>query len=217
MFRARLTRFFNGLINKGSKDEGYTLAEERIQPNEEAHLQSIIDAFSAQMRRLWETGDFQRGGNTKTHGIVRGELIVHDDLPPQFRHGIFAKPQTFRAWVRFSGPGPYVTPDIDDGDITNAVDESFDDECQTAAVSEFWPGAFASVDCKVAEGKAGSELTWANDPQPWVKKSPIGHSTDGWAWPSQKIRRMASRPIGRPVNHMLWIAPGPSMSASVNV
>ena len=32
----------------------------------------------------------------------------------QFRHGIYAEPQTFRAWVRFSGPGPYITPDIDD-------------------------------------------------------------------------------------------------------
>ncbi|MBV9891291.1 MAG: hypothetical protein JO090_10460, partial [Rhizobacter sp.] len=28
--------------------------------------------------------------------------------------GIFAEPKTYRAWVRFSGPGPYVTPDIDD-------------------------------------------------------------------------------------------------------
>ena len=25
-----------------------------------------------------------------------------------------AEPKTYRAWVRFSGPGPYVTPDIDD-------------------------------------------------------------------------------------------------------
>ena len=39
---------------------------------------------------------------------------MHDGLPPQFRHGIFAEPRTYRAWVRFSGPGPYVTPDIDD-------------------------------------------------------------------------------------------------------
>ena len=30
------------------------------------------------------------------------------------RRGIFAEPRTYRAWVRFSGPGPYVTPDIDD-------------------------------------------------------------------------------------------------------
>jgi hypothetical protein len=45
---------------------------------------------------------------------VRGEFIVHDNLPPRFQHGIYAKPQTFRCWVRFSGPGPYITPDIDD-------------------------------------------------------------------------------------------------------
>ena len=114
LLRERLTRFFNGLINKGRKDEGYRLAEERIQPNEEAHLQSIIDTFSAQMRGLWEQGDFQRGGNTKTHGIVRGEFIIRDDLPAHMRRGIYAEPRTYRAWVRFSGPGPYITPDIDD-------------------------------------------------------------------------------------------------------
>ena len=66
------------------------------------------------MRRLWKPGWFERGGNTKTHGIVRGEFIVHDDLPEHLRRGIFAEPQTYRAWVRFSGPGPYITPDIDD-------------------------------------------------------------------------------------------------------
>src|ERR1700752_5347763 len=66
------------------------------------------------MHKLWKPGGFERGGNTKTHGIVRAEFIVHDGLRPEFRHGIFAQPKTYRAWVRFSGPGPYVTPDIDD-------------------------------------------------------------------------------------------------------
>jgi hypothetical protein len=66
------------------------------------------------MRRLWKPGDFQRGGNTKTHGIVRGEFIVREDLPEHMRRGIFAQPRKYRAWVRFSGPGPYATPDIDD-------------------------------------------------------------------------------------------------------
>jgi hypothetical protein len=114
LLRERLTRFFNGIINKRRKDEGYRLTEERTQPNEEANLQSIIDTFSNQMRRLWEAGDFQRGGNTKTHGIVRGEFVVRDDLPQHMRRGIYAEPRTYRAWVRFSGPGPYITPDIDD-------------------------------------------------------------------------------------------------------
>ena len=102
------------LINWQRPNDGLKIAEERLQPNEEASLQSIIDTFQEQMRGLWKPGGFERGGNTKTHGIVRAEFIVHEGLPSKFRHGIFAQPKTYRAWVRFSGPGPYVTPDIED-------------------------------------------------------------------------------------------------------
>jgi hypothetical protein len=108
---ARLTTF---LINLQRRDEGLALAEERPLPDEEAYLQSIIDSFTQQMNLLWKPGGFERGGNTKTQGIVRAEFIVHEGLAPELRHGIFAEPRTYRAWVRFSGPGPYVTPDIDD-------------------------------------------------------------------------------------------------------
>ena len=41
----------------------------------------IIASFNAQIRRLWNPGHAERGGNTKTHGIVRAEFIVRDDLP----------------------------------------------------------------------------------------------------------------------------------------
>jgi hypothetical protein len=115
--RGPLSTLTTQLINwKRSKDrdDGLKLAEERIQPNEEEHLQAIIDRFTAQMNGLWKPGYFERGGNTKTHGIVRAEFTVRDDLPANMRHGIFSEPRTYRAWVRFSGPGPYVTTDIDD-------------------------------------------------------------------------------------------------------
>ena len=46
--------------------------------------------------------------------LLPAEFIVHDGLPEKMRRGIFAQPKTYKAWVRFSGPGPYVTPDIDD-------------------------------------------------------------------------------------------------------
>jgi hypothetical protein len=102
------------LINIQRTNEGLKIAEEKLFPGEEEFLDSIVSSFEKQMRDLWKPGGFERGGNTKTHGIVRGEFIVHDDLPAEFRHGIYAKGQTFPAWVRFSGPGPYITPDIDD-------------------------------------------------------------------------------------------------------
>ncbi|MBV8817217.1 MAG: catalase family protein [Acidobacteriaceae bacterium] len=102
------------MINRGRPNLGMKIAEERPEPGEEAFLDSVIDSFTKQMTLLWKPGAFERGGNTKTHGIVRGEFIVHDNLPPQLRHGIYKEPKTYRAWVRFSGPGPYITPDIDD-------------------------------------------------------------------------------------------------------
>lgn len=114
LLRDPIASLVTGLINSRRPNEGLKIAEEKLFPDEEAYLDSIVDSFEKQMRLLWKPGAFERGGNTKTHGIVRGELIVHDGLPAGLRHGIYARPRTYRAWVRFSGPGPYITPDIDD-------------------------------------------------------------------------------------------------------
>lgn len=112
--RDPIANLTTALINVQRPNEGLKIAEEKPLPDEDAYLDSIISTFEKQMRGLWKPGGFERGGNTKTHGIVRGELIVHDNLPEKLRHGIYAQPHTYRAWVRFSGPGPYITPDIDD-------------------------------------------------------------------------------------------------------
>src|SRR6202047_5208974 len=114
LLRDPIARLTTSLINIQRPNEGLKIAEERLLPGEEEFLDSIISSFEAQMKGLWKPGGFERGGHTEKNGIVRGEYIVHDDLPPQFRRGIYAQGQTFRAWVRFSGPGPYITPDIDD-------------------------------------------------------------------------------------------------------
>ena len=114
LLRDPLARLVTALINWQRVDEGLQLAEEKPLPDEAAYLDAIIATFEQQMRGLWKPGGMERGGNTKTHGIVRGEFIVHDNIPPAMRHGIYARPNSFAAWVRFSGPGPYITPDIDD-------------------------------------------------------------------------------------------------------
>jgi hypothetical protein len=114
LLRGPLSSIVTALINWRRKDEGLKIAEERLQPDEEAHLEDIIKTYTEQTRRLWNPGHAERGANTKTHGIVRAELTVRDDLPENMRRGIFAEPRTFPAWVRFSASGPYVSPDIDD-------------------------------------------------------------------------------------------------------
>jgi hypothetical protein len=102
------------LINLGRRREEMALAEERQIPDEEAHIQSIIDTMRDQMIGYYSPGQFERGGNSKTHGLVRGEVTIRDDVPEHMRRGIFAQPRRFPAWVRFSGPGPNVPADIDD-------------------------------------------------------------------------------------------------------
>ena len=114
LLRDTIARVATALINASRPKEGLALAEERPLPDEEGCVDSIIESFTQQMRLLWTPGRFERGGNTKTHGIVRAEFVVHDNLPARLRHGIYAQPRSYPAWVRFSGPGPYITPDIDD-------------------------------------------------------------------------------------------------------
>lgn len=103
------------LMNWRRHNEHFALAEERALPEEEASNDSIIETFATYMRRAYRPGEYERGGNTKTHGIVRAEFIVRDDVPEHMRRGVFAVPgRTYRAWVRFSGPGPDMPADIDD-------------------------------------------------------------------------------------------------------
>jgi len=103
-----------GLINWRRPNEGLGLAEERHMPGEKEALDSIIADMGAYMRAMYRPGECLRAGNTKTHGLVKGEVIIRDDLPDHLRRGILAEPRTYKAWVRFSGPGPDVPADIDD-------------------------------------------------------------------------------------------------------
>ena len=114
LLRDPLATLVTALINARRPNDGLRIAEERAIPDEQTYVDSIISSFEKQMRLLWRPGGFERGGNTKTHGIIRADFIVHNNLPENLRRGIYAEPRTYRAWVRFAGPGPYVTPDIDD-------------------------------------------------------------------------------------------------------
>ncbi len=110
------------LINRRRTDPGMQLAEEREDPDEKQSLDAIIDLMADQMRGHFKPGAYERGGNTKTHGVLRATVTVRDDLPDHCRQGVFATPRRYPAYVRFSGPGPDVPADIRDvGFISMAV------------------------------------------------------------------------------------------------
>jgi hypothetical protein len=100
--------------NRRRVDEGLEIAQESPLPDEERLTQDVIDEITAFTRENWLPGSAQRFGNTKTFGVLRGELTVLGDLPDHLRRGLFAEPRTYPAWVRFSGPGPYAPPDLED-------------------------------------------------------------------------------------------------------
>jgi len=102
------------LQNLRRKDEHLGLAEERLLPGEGQLTREIIDELAKFTRENWLPGAAQRFGNTKTFGVLRGEFSVLPGLPGHLRHGLFAEAASYPAWVRFSGPGPYAPPDIED-------------------------------------------------------------------------------------------------------
>ncbi len=112
--REPLTRVVQALIRARLPDEGLALAQEKPIAGEEQLIADIIDNMSRYMRQHYTAGTAERGGNTKTHGVVRGELVIHDGLAENLRHGLFAQPRRYPCWVRFGGPGPALPPDIED-------------------------------------------------------------------------------------------------------
>ncbi|MCQ8127711.1 catalase family protein [Methylomonas rivi] len=122
MFREPGVRLVQFLINLRRKNEGLKIAEERIDPDEEQSLSDIIDLMADQMRGRFKPGGYERGGNTKTHGVLKATVTIRDDIPAHCRIGIFAEPKTYKAYVRYAGPGPNVPSDIQDvGFLSMAV------------------------------------------------------------------------------------------------
>ena len=66
LLRDPIARLSTALINRKRSNDGLKIAEEKLLPDEEAYLDSIINSFEKQMRLLWKPGMFERGGNTKT-------------------------------------------------------------------------------------------------------------------------------------------------------
>ena len=98
-------------------DHGLQLAEERQLPDEAELTAEIADVMTRFLQNHYPSGHVERAGNTKTYGVVRGELSVRDDVPVAWRHGLFASAQSYPAWVRFAGPGPLAPPDLHDNGV----------------------------------------------------------------------------------------------------
>ena len=99
-------------------DDGLALAAERVLPDEERITDEIVERMTRFLQHTYPHHEHvERAGNTKTFGVVRGELSVRADIPSELCHGLFAEPAEYPAWVRFAGPGPLAPSDMHDNAI----------------------------------------------------------------------------------------------------
>ena len=103
-FREPLAGLLQYLINRRRPDEGLGSPRSASLPTRRRASSRSSTVSAGYIRRTYRPGTAERGGNTKTHGIVRAEVRIRDDLPEHMRRGIFAQPRSFARTCASPGP-----------------------------------------------------------------------------------------------------------------
>jgi hypothetical protein len=75
-------------------------------------MRAIVASVERTLARQYPAGSLvRRDAHPKHHGVVRASFEVTADVPAALRHGVFASPSRFGAWVRFSNGAPRVQSD----------------------------------------------------------------------------------------------------------
>lgn len=82
-------------------------------PAEEAEVVELLVQMEAKRRSQQPRGSACRGAHAKAHGCVKAEFAVRDDIPAEFKVGIFKSARRFAAWIRFSNGSPLVKGDAE--------------------------------------------------------------------------------------------------------
>ncbi len=89
-------------IESARMDDITPLGNEVISEAEASDTQRLIGRMRDMMTKRDASTVQQRDVHMKMHGLLRAEFIVEDNLPPELRIGLFAKPAAYKAWVRYS-------------------------------------------------------------------------------------------------------------------
>ncbi|MDJ0844316.1 catalase family protein [Crocosphaera sp.] len=83
------------------------LGQECFPEDEQQTIEELVKIFEFLMRD-YQFSPTPRTQHPKSHGYVQGEFIIEENMSDQFKVGIFANPQTYPVWVRFSnGSGSF--------------------------------------------------------------------------------------------------------------
>jgi Dyp-type peroxidase family len=100
-----------GLLSKGLAHSAVADAIEETPPDEQFHVDNLIDRLREKMKRDYVEGKTLRDAHPKMHGCVRALFKVEANLDPSLRIGLFAAATTYHAWVRSSNQEGKVSAD----------------------------------------------------------------------------------------------------------
>ena len=86
----------------------YSPSIEEVGTAENETFRKIAETFRAQSETVagQESGHAVRASHAKSTGLLMGEFVVYDDLPPELAQGLFAVPGRYDVLVRMAqGPG----------------------------------------------------------------------------------------------------------------
>jgi hypothetical protein len=78
------------------------LAAESVAPDEAALIKDFVAFLQAASRRRYPSGRMRRFNQARAAGCVEAQFTPLDALPDELRVGLFARAQTYPAWIRFS-------------------------------------------------------------------------------------------------------------------
>jgi Dyp-type peroxidase family len=84
---------------------------ETVPPDEQLHIDSLIDTLRDKMKRDYAGKLTLRDAHPKMHGCVKAVFRVEPNLPEALRVGLFAAHASYDAWVRFSNASGEVQDD----------------------------------------------------------------------------------------------------------
>lgn len=82
------------------------------QPNEDGLIREILDSVARQGQKVFDKHRHaMRGAHAKSHGGLKGELRIYDNLPTHLAQGLFREPRTYPVMIRFSSVPGDILPD----------------------------------------------------------------------------------------------------------
>jgi hypothetical protein len=87
------------------------LAQEHLIKDEDQRILKVLEIVRRSLEKSYPRGRILRRFHPKSIGLVEAEFTVMDNIPESMKTGLFKRPATYKAWIRFSNASPKVSRD----------------------------------------------------------------------------------------------------------